>query len=162
MSSSLPGVSYYVLSCSNICFQIYNDPVLQGIEATADATSEPVASTSVNSIAPPTDTLARTDSGSSSGSLSTHTREPRPTSSTPRKCRRKMPCDDSDEVIHEALNQLKELSSKEEDGNASFGSVVANDPSLMSPNSRIYAKKLISDILFLGKLGNLSSATTVK
>ena len=53
-----------------------------------------------------------------------------------------MPCDDSDEVIiHEALNQLRELSSKEEDAYISFGSVVANDLRLMSPNSRIYAKK---------------------
>lgn len=72
-----------------------------------------------------------------------------------------MPCDESDQVIHEALHQLRDLSSSREDAATDFAAVVANDLHLMSPNSKIYAEKLISDILFLGKLGKLSSDTKI-
>ena len=69
-----------------------------------------------------------------------------------------MPCDESDQVIHEALHQLRDLSSSKDDAAIDFAAVVANDLHLMSPNN---AEKLISDILFLGKLGKLSSNTKI-
>ncbi|KAK3853153.1 hypothetical protein Pcinc_040289 [Petrolisthes cinctipes] len=74
-------------------------------------------------------------------------------------------CNDADvNAMRAALHQLSALSSKldSSDECSAFGNVVANDLRLMSGENRLYAQKLIYDVLFLGKIGKLSSATKVK
>ncbi|XP_064081990.1 uncharacterized protein LOC135198365 [Macrobrachium nipponense] len=75
----------------------------------------------------------------------------------------KRPCviTESHEVLQEALHQLRTLSRPEDDNESDFGNVVANDLRQMSNRSKICAQKLISDVLFLGKLGRLSPSSMV-
>ncbi|XP_066951681.1 uncharacterized protein [Macrobrachium rosenbergii] len=92
------------------------------------------------------------------------------TSATPGPCIQhetnraaKRPCviNESHEVLQEALHQLRTLSRSEDDNESDFGNVVANDLRQMSNENKIYAQKLISDVLFLGKLGRLSPSSMI-
>lgn len=71
--------------------------------------------------------------------------------------------DDSDNVMRAALYQLRAMSSLQDksDECTAFGHVVANDLRQMTRENRLYAQKVIYDVLFLGKLGKLSSLTKV-
>ncbi|KAK4287149.1 hypothetical protein Pmani_039775 [Petrolisthes manimaculis] len=115
----------------------------------------PTTTTTTNNITPPS---SSTPESSSFPTQSTGTT----TSLTPGKGM----CKDVDvnDAMLAALNQLSVLSSKLDcsDECSAFGNVVANDLRLMTGENRLYAQKLIYDVLFLGKIGKLSSATKVK
>lgn len=66
-------------------------------------------------------------------------------------------------MLQEAVQQLRAMSSAEEttDVYSDFGNVVAHDLRQMSEESRIYAQRFISEVLFLGKVGRLSASTMV-
>lgn len=67
-------------------------------------------------------------------------------------------------MLQEALYQLKELSGSEKEDSSdesAFGGVVANDLRKMNEENKIHAQKLISEVLFLGKLGKLSFSSKV-
>lgn len=72
--------------------------------------------------------------------------------------------DDADDVIREALQQMRELSSTQDtaDEFTDFAKVVANDLRLLTGETKILAQKLIYDAIFLGKLGKLSTSSMVK
>ncbi len=42
-----------------------------------------------------------------------------------------------------------------------FGTVVANNLKEMNSENQIHAQKLIQDVIFLGRLGRLSSSTKI-
>lgn len=69
--------------------------------------------------------------------------------------------DDTDSVLDEALKQLRNMSPERGDENSDFGRVVDNDLGHMSKESRLYAQKLISDILYRGKAGKLTLSTAI-
>lgn len=72
--------------------------------------------------------------------------------------------DESYEVLQEAILRLKQQSRSEKEGSdddPAFGCVVANDLRKMNEENKIHAQKLISDVLFLGKLGKLSFSSKV-
>lgn len=66
-------------------------------------------------------------------------------------------------MLQEALHQLKELSRSEKDSDeeSAFGDVVTNDLRKMNEENRIHAQKLISEVLYLGKLGKLTFSSKV-
>ncbi|KAK3882125.1 hypothetical protein Pcinc_013480 [Petrolisthes cinctipes] len=108
--------------------------------------------------------LANDTSSFMTGTSNRHVRHPCPTqSASSKRGAKKRVCDETDNVLQEALHQLRELSSSTEvsNTNMAFATVVANDLSQMSDDNKIYAQKLISDILFMGKLGMLSSSTKI-
>ena len=91
------------------------------------------------------------------------TREQSPTPTKRFKKTPKRVCEDTDDVLQEAIHQLRALSSSQDmcDANSDFGNVVANDMRQMSNENKIYAQKIITEILFWGKLGKLSSSTMI-
>lgn len=48
-----------------------------------------------------------------------------------------------------------------DDEMGAFSVVIANDLRHMSVENRVYAQKLINDILFLGKVGKISATTKI-
>ena len=66
-------------------------------------------------------------------------------------------------MLQEALHQLKRLSQSEEDNDndGAFGGGVTNDLRKMNEENKIIAQKLISEMLFLGKLGKLSFSSMI-
>ena len=66
-------------------------------------------------------------------------------------------------MLQEALHQLKQVSQSEKDSDegAAFADVVANDLRKMNEENRIHAQKLISEVLYLGKLGKLTFSSKV-
>ncbi|XP_068215340.1 uncharacterized protein [Palaemon carinicauda] len=64
------------------------------------------------------------------------------------------------QLLQEAYNELESLS-QSENGFTAFGTVVANNLNEMNCENQIYAKKLVLDVIFLGRLGRLSSSTKI-
>ncbi|XP_064120389.1 uncharacterized protein LOC135225046 [Macrobrachium nipponense] len=142
--------------------EIYNYEELHGHAATADR----VVMSSTPTVAFQKDTIpASLPAHDAPGMSNRHVPDPRPTqSASSNKRGRKRVCNETDNVLQEALRQLRELSPPStEDRNmeADFANVVANDLSQMSNESKMYAQKLISDVLFLGKIGKLSLSTKI-
>lgn len=67
---------------------------------------------------------------------------------------------DEMQLLQEAYNELRSLSQAENTFSA-FGTVVSNNLTEMNSENQIYAQKLINDIIFLGRLGRLSSSTMI-
>ncbi|XP_045115994.1 uncharacterized protein LOC123507302 [Portunus trituberculatus] len=131
--------------------EIFNDPILQqnedgSVTHTTPTPVTPVPSTSHDNVRPATPESSR---------IQTQTTEGR---------KRSLLTDERHEVLQEALHQLKELSrSEKEDSNeeSAFGDVVTNDLRKMNEENRIHAQKLISEVLYLGKLGKLTFSSKV-
>ena len=72
--------------------------------------------------------------------------------------------DDADYVIREALQQMRELSSTQDtaDEFTDFAKVIANDLRQLTGETKILAQKLIYDVIFLAKLGKLSTSSMVR
>ncbi|XP_066970770.1 uncharacterized protein [Macrobrachium rosenbergii] len=138
--------------------QVYNDPELQRHAATADS----VVTSGTPAVAFQKDTIpAFLSAHEAPGTSNRHVPDPRPTQSARSKKRgKKRVCDETDNALRRALRQVRELSSSDEERNTEtdFANVVENDLSQMSDENKTYAQKLISDILFLGKMGKLSSS----
>ncbi|KAG7165314.1 putative Alcohol dehydrogenase transcription factor Myb/SANT-like-containing protein 7 [Homarus americanus] len=134
--------------------EIFNDPLLLGLDDNPPATVTGSATPTVPRMATPT--LSRS-------AAELNTREPSPTPSTSKQPTKRV-SDDADNVLKEAIHHLQSLSSSENiinDADSDFGQVVANDLRQMSGENKIHAQKLIYEILYLGKLGRLSSSTTI-
>ncbi|XP_064077252.1 uncharacterized protein LOC135194952 [Macrobrachium nipponense] len=129
--------------------EIFNDPVLMGVGETSHAATTPVMTPPSVSTACPTDNSARSDTST--------------TVNTANRSGKRMR-DDEDDVMGEALQQLKELSSTQDttDDCTAFATVVANDLRQLKGETNIYGEKLIYDVLFLAKLCRLSSTSMVK
>lgn len=129
---------------------IFNDPLLMGDDATSPAPRGPV-------ISPPAGFTACPMATNSSKC------DTSPTPSTTKRSAKRIR-DDTDDVIREALHQLRELSSTQDtaqDCNA-FANVVGNDLRQLTGETKILAEKLIYDVIFLAKLDRLSSSSVVK
>ncbi|KAK3883288.1 hypothetical protein Pcinc_002881 [Petrolisthes cinctipes] len=129
--------------------EIFNDPALQQTDDSPPHTT-PTADTSVPS--------------TSRDSVRPATPEPsriQPQMTRGRK--RSLITDERREVLQEALHQLQRLSQSEEDNDndGAFGGVVTNDLRQMNEQNKIIAQKLISEVLFLGKLGKLSFSSMI-
>lgn len=84
--------------------------------------------------------------------------------STPAAIKRpaKKGSDVADDVLREALHQLQSVSSTDvNDAEGDFGQVVSNELRQINGENKIHAQKLIYEILYLGKLGKLTSATHI-
>ncbi|XP_064117767.1 uncharacterized protein LOC135223193 [Macrobrachium nipponense] len=69
---------------------------------------------------------------------------------TPRGLKRPLLKEERHEVLHEALNHLKQLSQSEiEEDESAFGQVVSNDLRKMDEDNKICAQKIISEVLIL-------------
>ncbi|KAK3894952.1 hypothetical protein Pcinc_001309 [Petrolisthes cinctipes] len=89
----------------------------------------------------------------------TRLREHSPVPSTiQRPTKRARVPDDTDKVIEQSLGQLNALSSTH-DSDDDFGTVVAHGLRHMHGDTKIYAEKLINDVLFMGKLGKITAST---
>lgn len=140
--------------------QIYNDQQLLELLEESDDVTPPVTTF----ITPTAASISTPVSTSTSASTTTKTKKRASTStpSTSGKRSSKPVSDDTNSIVQEAFQQLKALSSSNDnDGNSDFGNVVANDLRQMSNENKIYAQKLINDILFRGKLGKLPSSTMI-
>lgn len=134
-----------------IYFQIFNDPILQenehgSVTHTTPTPVTPVPSTSQDKVRAATHESSRIQTQSTRGR------------------KRSLPTDERHAVLQEALHQLKQLSRSEKedsDEETAFGDVVANDLRKMNEENRIHAQKLISEVLYLGKLGKLTFSTMV-
>ena len=134
-----------------IYFQIFNDHILQhnehgSVTHTTPTPVTPVPSTSQDNVRPATHESSRIQTQSN------------------RRRKRSLPTDESHAVLQEVLHQLKELSRSEEevsDEESAFGDVIAIDLRKMNEENRINAQKLISEVLYLGKLGKLTFSTRV-
>lgn len=62
--------------------------------------------------------------------------------------------------MQKAYDELRSLSQTENVFSA-FGTVVENNLKEMNTENQIYAQKLVQDIIFLGRLGRLSSSTKI-
>lgn len=86
-------------------------------------------------------------------------------SHTPSTSHRRTPkrVQETDNVLHEVIVTMRALSSTQEisDACSDFGNVVADSMRQMSEEQQIFAQKHITDILFLGRLGKLSSSTKI-
>ncbi|XP_064078391.1 uncharacterized protein LOC135195826 isoform X1 [Macrobrachium nipponense] len=83
---------------------------------------------------------------------------------TKRLIRRSTAVDEQHEVLQEALHQLRNFSRPEEsenDDESDFGRVVTNDLRKMNEENKVHAQKLISEVLYIGKLGKLSSSMMI-
>ena len=145
---------FYILfsmhyTCLFSILQIFNHPVLMEVGETSHAATGPVMTPSAMSAVCPTDNSTRSDTCT--------------TVSTTNRSDKRMR-EDADDVIREALRQLKGLASTQDtaDDCTSFATVVANDLRQLTGETKIYAEKLIYDVLFLAKLGRLSSTSVVK
>ena len=109
---------FYILfsmhyTCLFSILQIFNDPVLMEVGETSHAATGPVMTPSAMSTACPTDNSARSDTCTSV----------KPANRSGKRMR-----EDADDVIREALHQLKELSSTQDTADdCTFATVVAND-----------------------------------
>lgn len=133
-------------------FQIYNDPLLNDISADTATFGNPSTS---RQDTPATSLLTTIEH--------TSTRKRTRTPNKNMNKRVKRVCEDTDTFLQEAVQQLRALSSAEEitDVYSDFGNVVAHDLRQMSEDSRVYAQRYITEILFLGKLGKLSASTMI-
>lgn len=68
-------------------------------------------------------------------------------------------CDET-KLLEEAYNELRSLS-QTENAFSAFGNVVADNLKETNCENQIYTQKLIQDIIFLGRLGRLSSSTKI-
>ncbi|XP_076037095.1 uncharacterized protein LOC143022656 [Oratosquilla oratoria] len=84
---------------------------------------------------------------------------PGPSHARPAKMPRKTIIDET-QLMQKAYDELKTLSQTENVFSA-FGTVVANNLKEMNSENQIYAQKLVQDIIFLGRLGRLSSSTKI-
>ncbi|XP_063868894.1 uncharacterized protein LOC135104973 [Scylla paramamosain] len=130
--------------------EIFNDPILQqnedgSVTHTTPTPVTPVPSTSHDNVPPATPESSRIQT------------------QTTRGRKRSLLTDERHEVLEEALHQLKELSRSEKDSDeeSAFGDVVTNDLRKMNVENRIHAQKLISEVLYLGKLGKLTFTSKV-
>ncbi|KAG7177287.1 hypothetical protein Hamer_G000579 [Homarus americanus] len=134
--------------------EIFNNALLLGLDDNPPATVTGSATPTVSRMATPTVSRSAAES---------NTREPSPTPSTSKRSTKRV-SDDAENILKEALHHLQSLSSSENiinDADSDFGQVVANDLRQMSGENNIHAQKLIYEILYLGKLGRLSSSTTI-
>ncbi|XP_064121204.1 uncharacterized protein LOC135225741 [Macrobrachium nipponense] len=127
--------------------KIFNDPLLQQTEDIAPSHTTKPPGTPV-----PSTSHENVQSGTPEPSRSWH--------STKRGLKRPTASDKRHEVLQEALHQLRNLSQSEEgdnDDQSDFGSVVTSDLLKMNEENKVLAEKLISQVLYIGKLGKLSS-----
>ncbi|XP_064088006.1 uncharacterized protein LOC135202507 [Macrobrachium nipponense] len=132
--------------------EIFNYPVLMGVGETSLAATTPVMTPPAVSTACPTDNTDNAARSNTSTTVNTANRSG------------KRMRDDADDIMREALHQLRELSSTQDtaDDCTAFSTVVANDLRQLKGETKIYAEKLIYDVLFLAKLCRLSSTSMVK
>ncbi|XP_066989136.1 uncharacterized protein [Macrobrachium rosenbergii] len=82
-----------------------------------------------------------------------------------RGIKRSTAVDDRQEALQEALRQLTYLIARSEeadnDDESDFGRVVTNDLRKMNEENKVHAQKLISEVLYIGKLGKLSSSAVI-
>lgn len=144
ISLSLLHQQSYTRRNSTFIWQIFNDPDLLELHDDNGHDSDPTVTptTSPRKTANPRATSKRDE-----------------TDSSHRTRRRRR--DDTDSVLDEALKQLRSMSPERGDENSDFGRVVANDLGRMSDECKLYAQKLISDILFRGKVGKLTMSTMI-
>lgn len=93
------------------------------------------------------------------GSQSPDPHAPGPSHERPAKTQRKNNIDEM-QLLQEAYNELKSCS-QNENAFSAVGSVVSNNLKEMNSENQIYAQKLINDIIFLGRLGRLTSSSSV-